>query len=342
MSVTEKTCADPEIQEIDPELRRRILIAASCHDSDSIPKVPHAGEVFADSAFRYQLMHNGVRVIEGCYYGNWMTELIRLLKGHHEPQEERVFHEVLKYLPPRATMVELGSFWGYYSLWFRQAISNATNYLIEPDPNNLAAGKLNFQINSAEGHFFQFSVGRKPLEARPFLCESDRVERPVAETSIDDFVSFAGVNRIDVLLADVQGVELPMLEGAIESINQGKIRFLFLSTHHHSISGEALTHQRCLQFLHDRRAHIIAAHNVIESYSGDGLIVASFDEQDQQIPEIEISRNYPTNSLFRELEYDLYEAQQELKALKQRSYSFRVSAFTQQLKGQMRQLVSRG
>lgn len=170
-------------------------MTTGCHDSESIPKVPHAGEVFTGGELRYQIMHNGIRVVEGCYYGSWMTETIKLLKGHHEPQEERVFHEVLKHLPPGATMLEVGSFWAYYSLWFRQAIENATNYLMEPDPNNLAAGKRNFQINSAKGHFPQFSIGREPLEARPFLCESDGLQHPVAETSIDDFVSSAGLKK---------------------------------------------------------------------------------------------------------------------------------------------------
>lgn len=41
-------------------------------------------------------MHNGVKVIAGGYYGSWMTEIIRLLQGHHEPQEERVFYENIK------------------------------------------------------------------------------------------------------------------------------------------------------------------------------------------------------------------------------------------------------
>lgn len=331
MSSAEEIWTYIEALDLEPELRRRILIATGCHDCESIPKVPRAGEVFTDGEVRYQLMHNGVRVIEGCYHGSWMTETIRLLKGHHEPQEEKLFHEVLKHLSPGATMVELGSFWAYYSLWFRQALKDATNYMIEPDPNNLAAGKLNFQINAAEGHFFQYSSGRKSCAPRPFLCESDGLRHPVAETCIDDFVASAGVKRIDLLLADVQGAELPTLEGALETINRGKIRFVFLSTHHHSISGDPLTHQRCLQFLRDRGAHVIAAHNVTESYSGDGLIVASFDEQDRHLPEVEISKNHPTNSLFRELEYDLYEAQQQLN-----------TPLTKRIMRKVKRLISRG
>ena len=102
-----------------------------------------------------QLMHNGVRVLEDCYYGRWMTELIRLLRGHHEPQEERVFHELLKYVQPGATMVELGCFWAYYSLWFQRRIAGAKNFMVEPDPNNLEVGRKNFAINSRMGRLFK-------------------------------------------------------------------------------------------------------------------------------------------------------------------------------------------
>ena len=56
------------------------------------------------------IMHNGVSVVAGGYYGEWMTGIIERLRGHHEPQEEVIFHEILKYLLPSATMLELGGF----------------------------------------------------------------------------------------------------------------------------------------------------------------------------------------------------------------------------------------
>jgi FkbM family methyltransferase len=305
-----------EALDLESDLKRRIRIAAGSRDCDYIPKVPGAGEIFPNDGQPYQLMHNGVKVVEDGYCGRWMTEIIRLLRGHHEPQEEKVFYEVLKHLSPGATMVELGSYWGYYSLWFQRAIAGAHNYLIEPDLNNLKIGEENFRLNSAQGKFFQFTVGREPLPPRPFVCESDGTERMVAETSVDQFMSANGIERCDLLFSDIQGAELSMLEGAAAAIRNGNLRFLFLSTHHHTISQDPLTHQRCLAWLKDHGAHIIAAHNVTESYSGDGLIVVSFDDRDRSLPEIEISKNHPTNSLYRELEYDLDDAQRELLSIK--------------------------
>lgn len=329
-----------EALDLDPELKRRVLIACRCRDCDYIPKVPGAGEVFEEGGVRYQLMHNGVKVVEDCYCGRWMTEQIRLLDGHHEPQEEKVFNEVLKYVPPGATMVELGSNWAYYSLWFGRVVPGARALLVEPDPNNLEVGRRNFRLNSAEGRFLQYSVGREPLPPRPFPCESDGLEHPVPETSVDHLLASEGIERVDLLLADIQGAELSMLEGALQSIRGGKLRFLFLSTHHHTISQDPLTHQRCVEWLEAHGAHIIAAHNVTESFSGDGLIVASFDERDRAIPRVEISMNYPTNSLFRELEYDLDEARRELLALQRGSYRVRASSLLRRAKGRIKSLVS--
>ena len=70
---------------------------------------------------------------------------------------------------------------------------------------------------------------------------------------------------------------------------------------------DPLSHQKCLQFLRDRSIHVLVSHNVTESYSGDGLIVASTRAKDSKIA-IDLSRNHATNCLFREMEYDLADA----------------------------------
>ena len=290
-----------------PEEKRRIAITVGCQDCETIPKIAQAGEIFEQENEKYQLMHNGVKVLKDCYYGRWMTEIIRLLKGHHEPQEEKVFYELLNHLDDAATMVELGSFWSYYSLWFNKQINQSKNYLIEPDPNNLEVGKRNFALNNITGNFFNAAIGKTSVTSTPFLCESDNVTRDIPVICIDDFIEQQAIDFIDLLLCDIQGFELEMLQGSVNSLEQKKIRFLVISTHHHSISHDPLTHQKCLQFLQDKALYILVSHNVIESYSGDGLIVASTKAEDANLS-TEISRNHPTNCLFREMEYDLADA----------------------------------
>lgn len=301
-----------------PEWKKRIRMTVSCTDCATIPKVPYAGEVITDGDTRYQLMHNGIKVLEDCYYGSWNTEIVRLLHGHHEPQEEKVFHALLDYIPDGGTMLELGSYWGYYSLWFHHRVRNAVNYLVEPEPNNLAVGRRNFELNNAQGHFYQYVVGRSSSESRCFDChDGDRQSRVLPQTSVDDFLDHTGINTVEVLLADIQGAEYDMLQGAQRAIQAGRIRFLVISTHHHSISGDPLTHFKCLQFLKDQNAHLIAAHSVSESYSGDGLIVASCHRDDCRIPPVATSKNVAANSLFGDLEHDLHATQQQLNAARQ-------------------------
>jgi hypothetical protein len=44
-------------------------------------------------------------------------------------------------------MIELGSFWAFYSLWFHAVVPLATNYMIEPVLQNLNYGRTNFELN---------------------------------------------------------------------------------------------------------------------------------------------------------------------------------------------------
>lgn len=71
-----------------------------------------------------------------------------------------------------------------------------------------------------------------------------------------------------------------------------------VSTHHRSISGSSTTHVDCLAALQASGASILAEHSVGQSFSGDGVIVASYLEADTMLPMPPISRNDPTRSLF--------------------------------------------
>jgi FkbM family methyltransferase len=253
-------------------------------------------------------MHNGLRVLAGGYYGDWMIEVIRRLRGCHEPQEEVVFWEVMKRLPETPVMAELGAFWAYYSCWFLKERPAGRVYCIEPDPNNGAIGRLNLQMNDREATFIEAAVGATSASPRPFSCESDGVIRSIPLISVDALVRDQRIPGLDLLLADIQGAETAMLEGCTDTIRSGKLRFVIVSTHHHSISRDPLTHQRCLAFIREHGGHVFAEHTVAESFSGDGLIAASFSVADRDMPEIRLSRNRASTNIWRETEYDLVEA----------------------------------
>ena len=292
----------------------RIALTVACRDTDAIPKVVDAGEVHNG----VQVMHNGVRVVEGGYYGEWMTEVIRRLRGHHEPQEEVAFHAVLERLAatsgPAPAILELGAFWAYYSLWFLHRIPGGRAFLVEPDPAYLEIGRRNIELNDFEATFLQAAVGRDRQAPRPFECESDGVTRNVSIEGLRSLMDRFHLEYLDLLFADVQGAEWPLLDGARDLLRDGRVRFLIASTHHHVISGDPLTHYRCLELLRELGAHVIVEHTVAESFSGDGLIVASFDERDRDM-KVCVSRCRVSDSWFGDPLRDLEAAYRDLGKL---------------------------
>jgi FkbM family methyltransferase len=283
--------------------RGRAALTVRCKDCDEIPKVSNAGQVvIADDGSNWQVMHNGILVSHGGYQGDYMADIITTLRGHHEPQEERAFWEVLQRLTGSPTMIELGAWWGYYSLWFKQGFPSGNALLFEPDPKHLELGKLNFDKNGQSAVFGLAGAGVDGVAT--FFDESIGQVRTVSTKSVMTICKENGVEFLDLLHLDVQGAELSALFGTEALIAQNALRFVFVSTHHHVISGDPLTHQKCLRWLQEHGAHIICEHAVSESFSGDGLIVASFSAQDAGFS-FEISHARPSESLFRELEYDL-------------------------------------
>lgn len=255
----------------------RIILTMSCNDADDIPKCSDAGKVFdQEEDIPYQLMHNGVKVIKDGYCAAWMTDLIYGLKGHHEPQEEKVFHEVLKYIPKKSTMIELGSYWGYYSLWFAKQITESTNYLIEPDPERLELGRKNFALNNLSASFIRGYVGTCGTDAGNF--------RGAKQILIDSFLEENNIDHLNILHSDIQGSEYEMLESAIQSIELGKIDYFFISTHSEKI------HIDCINFLKVHSYEIVAEHSPQTSYSVDGLVVARRNSISHP-QKVEISKN---------------------------------------------------
>lgn len=251
-------------------------------------------------------MFNGLLVEYGGYYGEWMADLIRQLSGHHEPQEEWAFAHLLKRLPPGSKMIELGCFWGFYSLWFASEIADAQTVLSEPDPEHLAVAKRNFARNGLlkRAAFHRFCAGLD--QQYELYIESTGQPATVEGVSVSRLMAMHQWEDLQLLHMDVQGAECDVIESLAADDLYRRLRFVVVSTHHYRITGDPLTHERCLHGLAGLGAHIITEHTVDESYSGDGLIVASFSELDRDFS-VEVSRNRASASLFRSLNYDLAE-----------------------------------
>ena len=277
----------------------RIFMAARCHDADGVAKVENAGAVIDEpDGTRVQIMHNGIKVLAGGYYGRWMQDLITQCEGHHEPQEEVAFHEVLKHIPSAATMIELGGHWSYYSIWFLSQSKARRSVVVEPDPSHLEVGRINARLNHCAPEFVAAFAGQTPAPPAAFQTEtSGTIALPAV--SVASLIETHGISQLDILHCDCQGAELQILEGCRDLFATGRIAWVMVSTHSHHISGDPLTHQRCLALLLNAGATVVVEHDIQESFSGDGLIVAKFGSLPQAWQAPRLSYNRYSQSLFR-------------------------------------------
>ena len=239
------------IGKVDENWRLRINDVLSCQDNAFIPRVSNAGVVEK----YYITMHNGVKVCANGYYGSGILNMLIENRGVHEPQEERAFGNIIPLLPEYPVMLELGAYWGFYSLSLLQARPKANCFLVEPDIVNMASGKLNFRLNHRKGHFTLSEV-------------SDRLDLKENYISVDSFCEQNFINHVHILHSDIQGYELPMLKGAKTMLSTHRIDYVFISTHSNDL------HTACTTELINNQYIILASANMDQTYSVDGLIVA--------------------------------------------------------------------
>ncbi len=284
------------------DLLGRTLMTIGCRDCDAIPKVPMAGRIVEGPDAPVQIMHNGLKVLAGGYFGDWMSHIIRALGGHHEPQEELAFHSLLRLCRHNSLIVELGAFWAYYSLWYLHEVPGSRAVCVEPDPNNLRVGMANAALNglSSRARFVEGFIGAQRMSGVPYRY--DQAAEPVLAAcfDMDAVVELADNQIIELLHIDAQGAELPFLSSMKAAVGAQRVRFLVVSTHHGSISGSPTTHVDCLRVIADLGGHVLLEHSVQDSFSGDGLIVASFLPHDRAVRLPPISRNSAMTSLFPE------------------------------------------
>ena len=246
------------------DLEGRFREVLSDPSNNYIPRCESAGTL-QDG---HIIMHNGIKVITD-YYGDF-SKILLSNKGVHEPQEERMFMEVLKFIQPGATMIELGAYWAFYSMWFQQQIPNAKNFMIEPNVDNLRCGINNFKLNNMTGLFFHGGIGVGGIDFYKFLF-------------------YNKINYIDVLHMDIQGAEFYFLNTFTEIFTMKKVGYVFISTHNQDL------HIKCLQFLKDVNYMILASADFDnETFCYDGVLVAR-DSRLQGLSQIQLNvrKKYP-------------------------------------------------
>ena len=225
------------------------------------------------------IMYNGLKIKPNSYYDNF-SDILLLNGGVHEPQEEYVFNEIINNLNTKTPlMVELGSYWAFYSMSFLQKNKKGVSFLVEPDPNFINIGKNHFEINGMHGNFIQDFVGSNNF-------------------TIDSFIESYSLSKIDIVHSDIQGHEYEMLQGCLNGIKNKIIDYFFISTHTQDL------HNLCKNFLQTNGYKIIGSADFDnETFCHDGILIATsnenhevFDLGDKSKTEL-ISENYLNNLL---------------------------------------------
>lgn len=207
-------------------------------------------------------LHNGLKVYDNCYYDKF-SEILKLNLGVHEPSEERAFGYVLDKISDNSTMIELGSYWAFYSSWFKSKKQQSRVFCVEPNVRNLKSGIDNFKLNNVEGEFYNNIISNDGMK-------------------IDEFCNNKNINFIDILHSDIQGAEMTMLNQIEQMLKDKKINYIFLSTHSNSL------HEDCLNYLtkNDYRT-ICQCDFENQTFQFDGFILAC-PSSNQEIKEFYI------------------------------------------------------
>lgn len=118
-------------------------------------------------------------------------------------------------------MLELGAYWGHYSMWLKNCRPDADVHLVEPDPDNLRVGIENFELNGLSGNFIEAFVGNGGF-------------------AVDDYLRDLSIPRLDILHTDIQGYEVEMLEACTDSLGKFRIDFVLLSTHSQHLHNDCI------------------------------------------------------------------------------------------------------
>ena len=104
------------------------------------------------------------------------------------------------------TMLELGAYWGHYSLWFSKCLRKTSCVLVEPEIKNLESGKEKFANNGYSGKFINQFVAKDAF-------------------TVDDFMrdNACSCPEITLLHSDIQGYGEEMLVSSKQTLSMKKL-----------------------------------------------------------------------------------------------------------------------
>jgi FkbM family methyltransferase len=150
--------------------------------------------------------------------------------------EEKDTNMILKLVPKRAVVFDVGANMGWYSLLIARHVTDSQIHAFEPIPKTYSSLARNIELNHANNvtaHHFGLSSERKDItfyfypEGSGNASSANLSERTDAELvtchveRLDDFVRDNKLH-VDFIKCDVEGAELFAFQGATETIQRDK------------------------------------------------------------------------------------------------------------------------
>lgn len=185
----------------------------------------------------------------------------------NDEKEENMFEELLNSIKTdKPTMIEIGSFWCFWTMFFQKTFKENNSIIIEPYKPHLEEGLRNLKANNMKSKVYNNSVLVKSIvKVNQKSKEAIKKNDPVFAKEIDliDILSKEKIKHVDILHCDAQGIEYDLLIRIKDIINQGVFSNLLMFTH------SQINHDNIKQFAVNNNIKIVKE---FPWKPGDGLL----------------------------------------------------------------------
>lgn len=141
---------------------------------------------------------------------------------------------ILKILPKKTVMFDIGAHTGWYALQIKRFIKDATVYAFEPVPLNYSYLTKNIVLNNFKNKIQTFNFGLSEKESKTIFYINKSMLGNASSTNLkpgknvqkiicrlrklDNFIKEKKILKIDFIKCDVEGAEFSVFKGAYNSL----------------------------------------------------------------------------------------------------------------------------
>lgn len=154
--------------------------------------------------------------------------------------ESAELRSILKFIKPAPVVLDIGANIGWYSLVLSRLFPDSEIHAIEPSEKMFESLQLHIAINDAQNiQSYKLGMSEKSGESVFFEIPNNSVnssmmnltDDPTAKSQIvvvktvDDFCTENKITKVDFIKCDVEGAELLVLKGAVETLKNKPLVF---------------------------------------------------------------------------------------------------------------------